>query len=226
MIAGGSKNIKTDEIGIVIQGPTAYVDPVVQCYSRANHVLWSTWEDEPEANFRVIKDSGMKLNLTPKPAFTGYWNINLQCLSTYTGILELAKDPRLKYFVKIRSDIVVDNIENFIEEVKIALAETPIAFLGYIEDEGGYLLDYIVAGSLSAMLTFWTPEIKSDSGFPAPEIWLQNRAFPLLREGNAIDAFRNYFPYIKLKGYTLYFYKKNRSINEIAASDGRYKVKE
>jgi len=226
MFSSGHTGINTDEVGIVLQGPTVYVEPVVQCYCRANNVLWSTWEDEPEANLKAIKESGIKLNLVKRPVHTGYWNINLQCLSTYTGILELAKDPNLKCFVKIRSDIVIDDIERFIEEVRSALSQNPIAFLGYVDYEGGYLLDYIVAGSLSAMLSFWTPEINSSSGYPAPEIWLQNRFFPLLRGANAIEVFSNHFPFIKLRGYTLYFHKRNTSINQIAASDKRYKVKE
>lgn len=225
MLNGCSSGINTDQVGIVLQGPTIYADPVINCYRIARNVVWSTWEDEPETNIKAIKESGIKLNLIKKPVHTGYWNINLQCLSTYTGVLELAKDPYIKCFVKIRSDIVVDNIEKFIEEVRIATAKDPIAFLGYVTCEGGYLLDYIVGGSLSAMLAFWTPEIKSDSGYPAPEIWLQNRAFPVLREASPNEVFSNYFPFIKLNGYTLYFCKRYRTINEIAATDNRYIVK-
>lgn len=226
MFNGCNSVINTAEVGIVLQGPTVYVEPMVECYRRANHVIWSTWEDEPEANIKAIKESGIKLNLVKKPVHTGYWNINLQCLSTYTGILELAKDPSLKYFVKIRSDIVVDDIERFIEEVRSVISQNPIAFLGYVDYEGGYLLDYIVAGSLSAMLTFWTPEIDSSSGYPAPEIWLQNRFFPLLSGANAIEVFSNHFPFIKLRGYTLYFHKRKISINQIVAADKRFIVKE
>lgn len=217
--------INTNDVGIVLQGPTTYAESTLNCYRIARNVVWSTWEDEPAVNINAIKESGIKLNLTKKPAHTGYLNINLQCLSTYTGILELAKNPDIKYFVKIRSDFVMDNIETFLEEVKCATSKDPIAFLGYVNYEGGYLLDYIAAGSLSAMINFWTPEIKCDSGYPAPEIWLQNRAFPALRGADVNKVYSDYFPFIKLAGYTLYSIKWCKTINEIAANDNSYIVK-
>lgn len=226
MAIGSSLGINTDEVGFVLQGPTVYVEPVVECYCKAKNVIWSTWDDEPEANFKIIKESGIKLNLVRKPVHTGYCNINLQCLSTYTGVLELAKDPEIKYFVKVRSDIVIDETTKFKEAVKNALAKDPIAFLGYIDHLGGYVLDYIVAGALTPMLNFWSPELRSDSGYPSAEIWLQNRAFPQLREANAIEMFNHHFPFIKLQGCKFYSLKWQIYLNKLIETDKRYVMKE
>lgn len=53
MAFGSNLGINTDEVGIVLQGPIVYLEPVVECYRKANHVIWSTWEDEPEANIII-----------------------------------------------------------------------------------------------------------------------------------------------------------------------------
>jgi hypothetical protein len=174
------------EIGIVIQGPTTYVNQILEPYKDYYHIIWSTWEDEPEENVEILKSSGMFFVLNKKPDFTGYWNINLQCTSTYNGVVMLKdKFPNINYFVKIRSDMVIDNLNLFLESVKMSLLKNSICSIGCVKFypnplfNSKYFRDFIIAGEYDEMLKFWQPiEFETDGyGKPFPERWLEKRYF-------------------------------------------------
>jgi hypothetical protein len=90
--------------GIVIQGPTYYVNEILQIYKDVKNVVWSTWDDEPQENLNMIESSNIVLITSPKPIFPGYLNINLQTLSTIKGINYL-ESKKIVEILKIRSDI-------------------------------------------------------------------------------------------------------------------------
>ena len=74
------------EVGFVIQGPTTFCREVVACYSELPYLVWSTWEDEPSNNLTFIQ-TNMDLLVNEIPVIGGgFWNIHMQCISTYEGI--------------------------------------------------------------------------------------------------------------------------------------------
>jgi hypothetical protein len=103
--------------GIVIQGPTHYVNEVLDIYKNIKNVVWSTWEDEPKENLDIIEFSNIKLLTSPKPSFPGYLNINLQTLSTIKGI-DYLESKKITEILKIRSDIKPIKLEKLMSLLK------------------------------------------------------------------------------------------------------------
>lgn len=90
-----------EDVGVVIQGPTNYCAAILANLDPDIKYLWSTWNNEPLENLKLI---GSKIDLVvgQVPPYSGARNINLQCLSTTNGITYLDK----KYIVKVRGDIL------------------------------------------------------------------------------------------------------------------------
>jgi hypothetical protein len=102
--------------GIVIQGPTNYYKEVVPIYKDIPNIVWSTWEDEPIENIEFIKQH-MDVVLCQKPSFPGYLNINMQTVSTTTGIKYL-QEKGVTEILKTRGDIVITNLNTLLEVLK------------------------------------------------------------------------------------------------------------
>ena len=62
-----------------------------------------TWDDEVKRNFDVISKLGVSVIFNKKPSDPGFGNINLQLVSTKSG-LDFAKLKNLKYCIKTRPD--------------------------------------------------------------------------------------------------------------------------
>jgi hypothetical protein len=93
--------------GIVIQGPTNYYKEIIEKYKDIPNVVWSTWENEPIDNLNYIKKY-IPLVLNKQPSFPGYLNINLQNISTTSGIAYLI-EKNISEILKVRGDIIINN---------------------------------------------------------------------------------------------------------------------
>lgn len=201
------------KIGIIIQGPTTHVDKMISTYFGYKHVLWSTWKSEPKENLNKIRQSKIKLLTNNLPKHAGVGHVNYQCLSTYNGIKELAKNKNIQIFVKCRQDLVVDNLQQFTRNIECSLAKHQISFLSAHKLKGGYLQDYIVAGGKEQMLKYWKPELNRDSGLPSPERWLQARYFKK-SANQKWNEFHKNLAFISLENIKIYSLKWNFCINE------------
>lgn len=117
----------------------------------------------------------------------------------------------IKKVVKIRSDMIIDNLDNFIKNVIKSLDENDISFLGFHNHEGGYFLDYIVAGNIEAMKSFFKIDKNVFCGKPFPEKWLQDRYY-----GKHIVNFnsREDYSFIEFNNFKIYSLKWNCFIND------------
>lgn len=93
--------------GIVIQGPTTYYKETVEKYKDIPNVVWSTWENEPIDNLNYI-EKYIPLVLNKVPSFAGYLNINLQNITTSSGIAYLI-ERNVSEVLKIRGDIIISD---------------------------------------------------------------------------------------------------------------------
>lgn len=114
--------------GIVIQGPTNYCREVAPTYQNIPNTVWATWEDEPLENIRFIEQY-MPIVLCQKPTFPGYLNINMQTVSTLTGISFLRKKG-ITEILKTRGDIIITNLNSLLETLK----EKEMAFLAIAKE--------------------------------------------------------------------------------------------
>jgi hypothetical protein len=102
--------------GIVIQGPTGYCREVAPLYQEIANVVWSTWEDEPQENITFIQQY-MPVVLNEKPSFPGYLNINMQTISTVSGI-KFLKDRGVSEVLKTRGDLKISDISKMLSVLK------------------------------------------------------------------------------------------------------------
>lgn len=109
------KNISTfqpnkNELAIIIQGNIGnninFLIETLKIYKIIfpnTLIIVSTWEDEKKDDLKLISELGIDLILNKKPEKSGFGNINLQIISTKSG-LDLAKNKNVKYCIKTRPD--------------------------------------------------------------------------------------------------------------------------
>jgi hypothetical protein len=137
-------------IAFILQGPTTYYKEIIKSYTGVDNVVWSTWDDEPISNLKFIELSTIKLVISKKPTNTGFMNANLQAISVEEGVKYFDKIPKIKYFVKIRADIIISPLSIFHRRVleHVSLNNfNGLIFIGYCRyKQSNYFLDYIVMG--------------------------------------------------------------------------------
>jgi hypothetical protein len=163
------------DISILIQGPIKYYKEVINSYRGITNVLWCTWDDEPEEGIKAIQEAGIFVHLIQKPQYSGYWNVNFQCKSSYEGLLKSKELFDSKYYIKIRSDFKITNLSLLCQRF-ISKGEQ-INFLGWANMLEGFFLDYIVFGDYYNMCKYWEFIDDENNGYPCPEIFLMNRYF-------------------------------------------------
>ncbi|WP_343707624.1 hypothetical protein [Flavobacterium sp.] len=161
------------DVSIIIQGPVKYYKEVIDSYKGIKNVLWCTWEDEPEEEIRVIRESGIVVHLIQKPKYSGYWNVNFQCKSSYEGLLKSKELFDSNYYLKIRSDFKITNVPLLCK--RFVLKREQINFLGWANMLEGFFLDYIVFGNYDSMSKYWKFIDNENNGNPCPEIFLMRR---------------------------------------------------
>lgn len=148
-------NTNNEKIAIIIQGPSLYVNEVKSAWKGFdNNLIFSTWKgDENKYNENDI------VIFNDTPTTSGPRNINYQKISTYNGLLK-AKELGYKYVLKIRSDYLPTNANEFIKLLDLNklnflkwdyttfLWTTYPTFKGYFDDHFSF-------GKIDDMLTLW-----------------------------------------------------------------------
>jgi hypothetical protein len=159
--------------GIVIQGPTNHYKKIIEHYKHIPNIVWSTWEDEPIDNLKYIENN-IPLIVNKKPSFPGYLNVNLQVLSTFSGIKYLTNN-NVTEILKIRGDIIVSDIDkllyvlkgkqlSFLQMCKPGIRKDIYYELEYNHNSHDYPADVIIYGSSDNMLNgfnFYINEFQS-----------------------------------------------------------------
>lgn len=167
--------MKNNDFSIIIQGPTLYYKEIIDSYKNLYNVLWCTWDDEPLEVITSIKKAGIFVHLISKPQNTGYRNINLQCKSTYEGLIKSKEIYNTKFYLKIRSDFIITNVNLLLK--RLCINYQKINFLGWANMHQGFFLDYIVFGDFESMKRYWHFQDYDNNGHPCPEIFLMDRYF-------------------------------------------------
>ena len=205
----------SDKLVIIIQGPTTYYQSVIGQYNNYDRIIWSTWNSEPYDNLIEIEKAGITLCHSELPDIKGEWNCNLQCISVYNGVMcGKEKFPDADYFLKIRSDLIINNFEFFLKQVYKCVNEN-LSFLGYYKSkEKAYLLDYVIGGKYDDLINYFTPCTDSNCGLPFPEEFLQNRFY----NGNPIYFKKQVYNLINISSIKIYWIKQNKFITQLQPS--------
>lgn len=162
--------------GIVIQGPTNHYKRIIEHYKHIPNIVWSTWDDEPIDNLKYI-ESNIPLITNKKPSVPGYLNINLQVLSTFSGIEYLIKEKEVTEVFKIRGDIIISDIDktlnilngkqlSFLQMCKPGVRKDIAYDLEYTHFSHDYPADIIIYGDSSIMLNGFNFYV--DEFYPIP----------------------------------------------------------
>jgi hypothetical protein len=127
---------------------------MIEYYSWFPNVYWSTWEDEPEKNLQNIEESTIKLILNSHPSFPGIMNVNRQIKSTYNGLLEIKKSSQVEYVLKVRSDMIIANLELLVDRL-IAVIGDKIGVPFFHKLGHNFPCDFVHFGKIDKMIEYW-----------------------------------------------------------------------
>jgi len=184
-------------LAVVIQGPIVRKDSftleTVKIYQRhfaGTSIILSTWEDEPPSAIRQFEDLGITMILNAKPAYAGEGNINLQIVSSRSGMRK-AKESGVEYALKTRTDqrMYAPNVADFIQNV---IEIFPVhgnwprqkkRIVGCSLNTFKYrmygLSDMLICGDIDDMLLYW-------------DIGLDERVFSEKQQVKAGSSLRNF----------------------------------
>lgn len=191
-------------ISVIYQGTTSYCNQIPKIKRDIiDDIIFSTWDDEPKENIDILISKGYKIITSKKPENFGFHNINLQTTSTLEGIKKSKND----YVLKIRSDMIIDPIEKFLN---ILFKKNKMSFLCFHDYNSGYVCDYINYGNKIDMMLWWDYLQKGASNTP-PEIQLLKNFL------NKKNISYEYYNYPKIKNIFDFFLldidKQNVNIN-------------
>jgi hypothetical protein len=147
----------------------------------------------------------------------------LQCISSYSGVLYLKKKfPNLEYFIKIRSDFIINNLNKFLISSENSFKKNNLISIGFAKyyffywKSDIYIRDYIVGGNYHEITQFFMPDFADEfAGKPNPERWLQTRYFG---KANYVKIHIRYLIknsfFIRFNGFDLKSLKHNINFND------------
>lgn len=204
----------SDDVSIIIQGPTTYYREIIKNFKNKENLLWCTWDDEPKDVLNYIEKEGLKIHLIKKPLNSGFWNINLQCKSTFEGLIRCNQLFNTKFYLKIRSDFIISDLDLLCE--RFVLKNEPINFLGWADILGGFFPDYIVFGDYESMFKFWVLDSESDNnGYPCPELYLNQRFFGTIFDVKSLkELYKNKYPI--LDGIKIFWISRKLNLRDFS----------
>jgi hypothetical protein len=153
---------------LIVQGPT-FCDNVlnIKKYWNGIPIIFSTWKDCNKDCYSV--DDIVIYN--EYPTNNGVKNLNLQKVSSLTGILK-AKELGYKRVIKWRQDFYPSDYKKLIKLFK----EDCINFYAYMMHEHGYITDYFMEGEIDDMINLFNI---TDINVPYPEFAFTKRLFEI-----------------------------------------------
>lgn len=189
------------DFAVIIQGESRYVELLKSAFKGYN-VIFSTWQGEES---KYSNDDRVIYNLIPNNR--GPYNLNLQKISTINGLL-LAKKLGFKKVLKIRSDLIPKNTLEFLN----LLNNNYLNFLCWHGHEvypncPGYLVDFLMSGSIDDLLNIW--DIEDIAWCTVPEIFLTSSVVNKYKDTNNINYILNDIK----ESNDLFWIKNNKNIS-------------
>ena len=172
--------VDTPQCAIVLQGGIMkkhdFTLETVRTYRKVYPrltIVVSTWEDEDPIYLDLLRSAGAHVVLNKKPDYFGTWNINLQIVSTKSGIKH-AKELGIAYTIKSRTDQrmyernILETLHNLVSHFPPApwsglrkrLIVCHLAYKYY----DGYFPDMFMFGDTDDLLEYWdTQLLKKDA---------------------------------------------------------------
>ena len=190
-----------NKFAIIIQGPSSYLSRQLEAWSYySDSLIFSTWEgyEHLYKNEKVI--------FNPIPDNCGVVNLNLQVISTQSGLKE-AERLGYKYAIKMRSDFIPTNAKMFLER----LDESITVFLWHLHQEG-YYTDYFMSGPIHDLTEIWSFDGTIRCSYPEEAITksLKNLGKPINQYKKHINDF-NDFHQLKWGGTLYHTFKDSPS---------------
>lgn len=166
---------------IIVQGTSVNVESLKESLQEYN-VIYSTWKGE-ETKYST-KDTVIFNEL---PNYFGPANLNLQKITTLNGLYK-AKELGFKRALKLRSDILPTNINEFVK----SLNNNSLNFLCWHCHEvypncPGYLIDYLMSGNIDDLIELW--DIGDMTWCTVPEIHITQQYITKLMNRVKIEYF-------------------------------------
>jgi hypothetical protein len=212
------------KIAIVIQGPSDYVHEVKNAWKDfKDDIIFSTWEGSEK---EYTTDDIVIFN--EMPSVIGYWNFNLQKISTYNGLLK-AKSYGYTHAIKVRSDYLPTNAKEFIkilnpDKINVLLWDYTTYLWSSFPSLNGYFTDHLVFGPIDEMIELW--DIKDN--FCSSQIMLTWSYISKLKNKIEINYFlpdlneNNNLFYIKPMATSPYGFNEYKTIFSDRILRGRY----
>jgi len=190
-----------NNICLVLQGPIDYVDDLISYYSNYKDDVIISTNKISNVDKEKLTENGFKVLVNKKLDIPGKKNFNNQVLNTYEGT-KLAKEMGFKYVMKVRSDIMIDKVDELINNLDF----NSIYFPAYHNYNGGYLCEHMVFSDVNFMLALW--DIPISVSDDAPELQLNENLkklnnekkvkfiFPILYEKNIKARWVKYKMYL------------------------------
>jgi hypothetical protein len=150
------------ELCIVITGllEERFIDLLINTYKNVDTAkIISTWKDQDKVFLDKLEQNGFIILLNDYPEFRT--SANLQIKNAYMGCLK-AKELNYKYVIRIRTDLVSNNMLLFFNTIK-DLYKDKLCVLARIEEikieyKKKFFVDHIVGGQTEEMLKFYGKE--------------------------------------------------------------------
>lgn len=143
---------------IIYQGPLTFFAEIEKAWNYSP-IIFSFWKGERPP---IKKDKFYFLE-NEIPADYGIHNLYLQQTSTLNGLV-MAKKLGFKKAIKIRSDMIPNNENEFVK-----LFSNQLNFLFWHDYNSGYLVDYLMGGNIDSLIQLWNFE-KNNYSFPEQAI--------------------------------------------------------
>ena len=163
-------NSSNECIGIVVQGPvipkiTKLSIDFLNILFPAAKIVLSTWQNENVNPFYHDEYSTMKLLINQKPNDPGFSNINLQILSSKSGIDYLATQG-CTHILKIRSDVLITNpnsLDRLLQFHQVNQSGIVFSSFNTFLNRLYSVSDQLMFGSVDQLKTFWSANLVSSN---------------------------------------------------------------
>ncbi len=158
---------------IVLQGPVEYAQEIVDCYSHVKKNVIVSTNLIKKDQFKILKANKFIVKKARTPAHSGKYNFNNQVATTHCGMVA-AKRMGFDYALKLRSDIMIENVVDFIGK----LDRSSVYFSArHNYGRRSYLCEHMLFGTTDFMVKLWNiPESKTSE---PPEIQLTRHFYSL-----------------------------------------------
>lgn len=204
-----------DKIGIILQGPIIterdYTLRFARYYKKINpnaEIVVSTWDTKRlRRQKKKFDELGISMLLNKLPTDSGRANVNLQIVSTLSGLKHL-QELGITIAIKTRTDQVLANpkfFEIFCEHLSQVKVENKIVISSFNSfcSPTLSLSDMVQFGSLDSLMEFWSlpkeQEFKKEILEDIPEVYLVKRYISKLEKTS--DSKPQEYSLCKLKKY-------------------------